>query len=418
MKLDVYVNQSPVGVLEQVASNRHVFTYQGGIDASQSVSLLMPVRSESWVHPALHPVFQVSLPEGLLRHLLVKKFAKHFDHFGDIELLSLVGSHLIGRIQVAPHGTELALDSPVEDLAALLKKSTREMVSQYLDDHAKTSGVSGGFPKFLAKSPIANADATDKRTLIFDHWIIKSNDDDHPHLVLNEFFGLMLANKMSLPVPEFRLSEDCNRLAIARFDVNAQGSHLAFEDMCALLALNAGEKFSGSVEKVVKKIAEFCQISRRKQSLEQFYAQYVTCMAIRNGDAHLKNFGLIYSDANDVRLSPVFDMLSMSVYAPRAQSGDALDDPALSLGGVKRWFVQKTLKELADRCFVSPKFQASVSHALVNAMLSVAPVVVTQAGDMDSFRGTAKRMLELWAFGIQIHSEAAAKQLSTLALAI
>jgi hypothetical protein len=48
-------------------------------------------------------------------------------------------------------------------------------------------------------------------------------------------------------------------------------------------------------------------------------------------------------------------MLSMSVYAPTAQNGDALDAPALSFGGVKRWFVQKNLKELA-RIFHAIRF--------------------------------------------------------------
>lgn len=64
MKLDVYVNQALVGTLEQVEVNRFVFAYQANVTSSQAVSLLMPVRLESWVHAALHPVFQVSLPEG------------------------------------------------------------------------------------------------------------------------------------------------------------------------------------------------------------------------------------------------------------------------------------------------------------------------------------------------------------------
>ncbi len=82
-----------------------------------------------------------------------------------------------------------------------------------------------------------------------------------------------------------------------------------------MLALNAGEKFSGSVEKIIKKITEFCPLDQRRAAIDQFYAQYLVCMAIRNGDAHLKNFGLVYSSTHDVHLSPVFDMLSMSVHA-------------------------------------------------------------------------------------------------------
>ncbi len=418
MKLDVYVNHDLVGTLEQVDLNRYVFSYQTHIASSQMVSLLMPVRLESWIHSTLHPVFQVSLPEGALRQMLTKKFAKHFDYFGDMELLSVVGAHLVGRIKLAPYGSPLPTQSPCEDLQTLLKSSSKEMVARFLEDHADFSGVSGGFPKFLAKSPHLDTPADRKSTLIFDHWIIKSNDDDHPHLILNEYFGLSVAKQMGLPVPEFQLSEDANRLAIRRFDVLEPGVNLAFEDMCAMLALNAGDKFSGSVEKIIKKIAEFCPLEQRRAALEQFYAHYVACMAIRNGDAHLKNFGFVYSSASDVRLSPVFDMLSMSVYAPRAQNGDALDAPALSFGGVKRWFTRKNLKELADRCFVAPKFQVETHTRLVNAMLSVGQDVATQAARYPSFIPTAQRMLVLWSHGIAIHDAAAAQQLKVLATAL
>jgi serine/threonine-protein kinase HipA len=208
--------------------------------------------------------------------------------------------------------------------------------------------------------------------------------------------------------------EDANRLAIRRFDVLEPGINLAFEDMCAMLALNAGEKFSVSVEKIIKKITEFCPLDQRRAALDQFYAQYLVCMAIRNGDAHLKNFGFVYASASDVRLSPVFDMLSMSVYAPTAQNGDALDAPALSFGGVKRWFVQKNLKELVDRCYVTAKFQAATSARLVNALLSVARDVVAQTAAHPGFAPVAQRMLELWSYGCQIHSADAALQLKTL----
>ncbi len=418
MKLDVYVNQALVGTLEQVEVNRYVFSYQAGVASNQWVSLLMPVRTESWVHATLHPVFQVSLPEGVLKQLLTQKFAKHFAYFGDMELLSVVGSHLVGRIKLAPHGSTLSTESPCEDLQTLLKSSTKEIVARFLEEHADFSGVSGGFPKFLAKSPLADTSEQRKSTLIFDHWIIKSNDDDHPHLMLNEYFGLSVAKKIGLPVPESQLSEDANRLAIRRFDVLEPTVNLAFEDMCAMLALNAGDKFSGSVEKIIKKIAEFCPIDQRKAALDQFYAHYVACMAIRNGDAHLKNFGFVYTCASDVRLSPVFDMLSMSVYAPRAQDGDALDAPALSFGGVKRWFVQKNLQELADRCFVTAKFQAATSANLVSALLSVGQEVLTQTTAHPGFAPTAQRMLELWSCGCQIHSADAAQKLKAMAASL
>lgn len=451
MKLDVYANNTLAGTLEQVDLTRYVFSYAPGVGDSAMVSLLMPVRTESWIHRFLHPVFQVSLPEGTLRQILTKKFAKRFDRFGETELLATIGSHLIGRLKVVPHGSRPNPQAPEESLRDLLKDSSAEMLEHYLQLHAEFSGVSGGFAKFLAKSPAEedgvntvpstheNSAATSselsgtlatsayrsglshsqgdasKTTLTFDHWIVKGNSPDHPDLVLNEYFGLLLAKRMGLTVPAFHLSEDAQRIAIERFDISPSGEHLGFEDMCALHGLNASEKFSGTVERVVKTISAFCSPKVAEESRHDFYAQYVACMAIRNGDAHLKNFGLLYSNRSDARLCPVYDMVCMSVYAPAAKDGDALDEPAMSLDGVRRWPTDKSLKYLAARCMQSPAKQANVRQKLTLGMVETAQDIANMAAERTSFEPVAKRMLELWACGLALHSPIQAEQIRQLA---
>lgn len=380
------------------------------------VSLLMPVRAASWVHRFLHPVFQVSLPEGSVRQMLTRKFAKHFKYFGDAEMLATIGSHLVGRIKVAPHGAALAESSPPTVLRDLLKESSQELVEHYVAEHVQFSGVSGGFPKFLARSP-ADEDDNAKSTLIFDHWIVKLDDVDRPQLALNEYFGMTLARKMGLPVPDFHLSEDCTRIAIKRFDFTADGQHVGFEDMAAMLGLNASDKFSGSVERIVKTINSYCKPLAAQSSREQFFAQYLACSAIRNGDAHLKNFGLTYTSWNDVHLAPVFDMVSMGLYAPRAQNGDALDDPALSLGGVKRWLTAASITELGKRCLISPSKQALIVERLCCAMEETAnEMLAMMENDQSGFSEMGKRLLELWSHGIQVHDSALAERLMDMAL--
>ncbi|WP_371436164.1 type II toxin-antitoxin system HipA family toxin [Polaromonas sp.] len=414
MKLDVYVGRTIVGILEQVDLTRFVFTYLPGADDDKMVSLLMPVRTESWVHRFLHPVFQVSLPEGSVRQLLMRRFAKHFKHFGDTELLATIGSHLVGRLKVTPHGAPLQEDAPAENLRELLKESSQELIDHYVGEHIQYSGVSGGFPKFLARSPVGDDDSP-KSTLIFDHWIIKLNDTDHPHLVLNEYFGMSLARRMDLPVPEFHLSDDGTRIAIRRFDFTPTGNHVGFEDMAAMMGLNASDKFSGSVERIVKTINGFCKPLAAQTSREQFFAQYLACSAIRNGDAHLKNFGLLYTTWEDVHLAPVYDMVSMGLYAPRAQNGDALDEPALSLGGVKRWLTEKSIKELGSRCMVPAAKQAEIVARLCLAMSETADEMHELIKDgPEGFAPIGKRMLELWSHGIRVHNPGLADRLLEL----
>lgn len=49
---------------------------------------------------------------------------------------------------------------------------------------------------------------------------------------------------------------------------------------------------------------------------------------LKNGDAHLKNFGLLYDDINNIRLVPAFDVVTTTLYIKS-------DIPALHLLGSK-----------------------------------------------------------------------------------
>jgi serine/threonine-protein kinase HipA len=416
MKLDVYVNGKLVGELEQADLASYVFRYLPGVGDEHMVSLLMPPSEKSvWEYRFLHPVFQVSLPEGALRNVLTRTFAKEFGTFGDTELLSVIGSHLVGRIQVVAAGRKLEKDAPAENLRELLGETSEEMLDHYLGVHARFSGVSGGFTKFLAKSASETNDSG-RATLTFDHWIVKADDEDHPNLVLNEYFCLLVCRQMGLPTPQFELSEDGRRMAIRRFDVREDGSHLGFEDMCAMLGRNASDKFGASVESMIKRINEFCSpLSQVRASLDQFYAQYLACMALRNGDAHAKNFGLTYTNFDDVRLSPVYDMVTMSAYAPPTQDGDTADRPALTFGGVQRWFDEKARAALAARCTVSPRRQQQIAQEITAAISSVSLDVLARAEADEKFRPMGKRMLQLWSHGVRLHNTHVAGELMALA---
>lgn len=80
--------------------------------------------------------------------------------------------------------------------------------------------------------------------------------------------------------------------------------------------------------------------------------------------------------------------------------------------------MKKTLKELADRCAVTAKFQAETSARLVDAMLTVGQDVVAKAAQFPGFVPTAQRMLELWSHGCTIHHTDAARQLKAMATSL
>ena len=408
--LDVYVCKQLVGVLDQPDPYSFVFNYLPDAPSDLPVSLLMPKRTESWLSRELHPVFQISLPEGALRELITRKFSKHFAHFGDLELLAIVGENMIGRIQVTQHGQPLSGLTPHESLSQLINEDTTALVKHYLGARLHESGVSGGFMKFLAKSPTNQNNG--RPTLALNDWIVKLNDDDHPHIILIEYFGMLAARAAGLTVPEVHLSADRKHLLIKRFDLKTENNHLGFEDMCSVLGLPARDKFTGSVERMIKSIRLYCYGAQVQTSYDHFFGQYVLASTIRNGDAHLKNFGLIYDSIQSAVLAPVYDMLSMSVYAPRcSNSNDADDGMAINFEGSKRWLTSKTIKALASQCMLTTKQSKKWEERIADALVAIAAQVIEFVGTYpeDDFAIMARRMLELWSCGLDAFDSQAAQ---------
>jgi hypothetical protein len=61
--------------------------------------------------------------------------------------------------------------------------------------------------------------------------------------------------------------------------------------------------------------------------MEKLFMLIALNCALRNGDAHLKNFGIVYDDVQgEARLAPVYDLVTTSVYLPK-------DSLALTLNG-------------------------------------------------------------------------------------
>ena len=71
-KLTAHVNGVPAGYLSPSPdSPKYVFTYFPEAPSDAFVSLMMPVRAESYVwQEGLHPIFQMNLPEGYQKDLL------------------------------------------------------------------------------------------------------------------------------------------------------------------------------------------------------------------------------------------------------------------------------------------------------------------------------------------------------------
>lgn len=332
-----------VNVLDRQAG---LITYENGEylfdytlqDEQSFVSLTMPVRTKSYVNDKLHPIFEMHLPEGYLLSVIKKHFAKiaKTDDFG---LLKLMSHSIKGRIS---YSSQKKSGKNELSLSSLLHPADENLFDELVSRFALESPLSGIQPKVLAK-------VRDKATLPIEEYIVKSWGEEYPHLALNEYYCMHIVKEAGLETPEFYLSEDNKLFIMKRFDIKEDGSCLGFEDMCVLQARQAEDKYEGSYEQVAKSIKTFVSPKYKKKALRDFFKMMVINTLVQNGDAHLKNFGIIYEDITDIYLAPVYDVVCTTLYIKR-------DIPALHLLGSKKWWGKKLLVRFAkESCKLSAK---------------------------------------------------------------
>jgi serine/threonine-protein kinase HipA len=331
--LDVWTGRSKAGRLLRENRRKFVFGYDG--ESAAAVSLTMPVRLEGWVTPELHPIFQMNLPEGALLEAIRNAIAKIVGE-DDLSILQVTGGYQIGRNSFSLPGEGYPEDvQKAESLEELLTyPDTTELFHDLIGRYALRSGISGVQPKVLL-------DATQRASLAAESYIVKSWGDEYPQLAVNEFFCMTAAKAADLAVPEFHLSANGGLFVMRRFDRNHEGDALGFEDMCSLQALGTSRKYSGTYERISKSLKYFIAGENLPAARRQFFAILILSSMVRNGDAHLKNFGVLYASCGGpVSIAPVFDVITTTAYIPR-------DVPALTLAGTKKWWPVKMLERFA-----------------------------------------------------------------------
>jgi serine/threonine-protein kinase HipA len=283
-EIDVYVANQIAGRLVKTDA-KHIFSYHH--DASEALSLTMPLRTESYSYPELHPLFQMNLPEGHLRQAIEQATAKQYGS-DDLTVLALLGSHQIGRMAYTRAGQPLTeQDEPLPNLQTLLGSADATLFNQLLTRFASRSGVAGMQPKVLLDIVKTKASVT------LQSYIVKSWGDEYPELGCNEYACLALSKQAGLNVPETYLSDNGKLLISKRFDLNEANQPLGFENFCVLQAKGTREKCDASLESCANTIRQYISPIYQQQALYDFFKLTLVNVLIRNGDAHLKNSGVV-----------------------------------------------------------------------------------------------------------------------------
>lgn len=357
-------------------TSTYEFRYRDAAPDQPAVALLMPPRERlTWQDGDLFAPMDQNLPEGDLFMRIREMFPKR--PMTPMHLLVLVGRNGIGRLGYRlPDAPEPAAPPPMGKDALLKTRYSPAVFDELLAAYLSTgAGIAGMQPKIMVP---------DRPTVPIPALIVKAASPAYPGLCANEFLCLSAAQRAGIDVPGFALSDDGQMLVLDRFDMvtHADGriERLGFEDIAALAGLRVRDvlsdrKYQGSYQRVAELLR---QLQLHSDNLQRFFQQVAFSVMVRNGDAHLKNFGVLYRGANphppDICLAPMFDVVTTAVYPyTRYAGGPELEDRTLALklfAGRHQTKTYPTRDELLDfgRRICGVSQPARVLEAIAQAM--------------------------------------------------
>ena len=366
---------TPQGAAGQLShESRYVFNYTT-TQRECETSLLMPLRAESYASGGMPGPFTMNQPEGYLKEKILQRLAK-FGGLNAMQMLAFTGQNQIGRLRFElPDAAPVTRKTQI-GRAELLEQSNSAELFAFLLDAYLESGISGVQPKVMlpdadqfpdqpnsttnALAPARLSDGPiDRITVPHSDLIVKASGEDFPALAVNEFLCMCAAQKAGIQVPEFWLSDDGELFVMSRFDLQ-DGQQIGFEDMAVLMNKTgtSDQKYQGSYEALAKAIMVFCRDDARATSLQRLFEYVAFSVMVRNGDAHLKNFGLLYPHpAAEIgpTLAPMYDVVTTSVYDLPGASGRTMVDRTMALKMNRRrdYPTRKELLEFGKLCGVA-----------------------------------------------------------------
>lgn len=287
-------------------------------------------------HHRLHPILSNLLPEGALRALVAQAMKVHPD--SEFPLLGWLGLDLPGALVAAP-----ARADEIPDYALGNHGKITPVTVDTPDHHSHFSlaGVQMKFSmrdrdgRYITADPAAPGD-----------WIIKTPSTVHPFVPLNEYTCMQLAKLAGVNIPEIRLIEmdkidnlpainlpsEPWAYGIRRYDRLPDNGRVHSEDFAQVLFAYAHDKYrNGRYEQIGRLL--YTQTRHGQRDAAQMAVRLLVNILLANGDAHLKNWSLVYPGGVNAELSPAYDIVATKAFIP------AESQYALNMADTKDWYV-------------------------------------------------------------------------------
>ncbi|MDR1167191.1 MAG: HipA domain-containing protein [Deltaproteobacteria bacterium] len=334
--LSIFWGKSPLGRLEKIPGGRGLlgFTYDPAWLDSEGppVSLSLPLSSETRDPLISTNFFENFLPEG--NAFGVFQMMKRIPPGDAFSFLSIYGRECAGALSALPFGESFEESSAdyrdVTDIVSgqlALPSRERQNLIAVTNSKVSLAGAQNKLPVTLdGQRLLVSADGSSATTT----HIIKAPSSALPDSRYNEAFCVDLARSAGLPVPktELRNIGEADALVVERYDrIEKDGvSHrLHQEDICQALGLFSAQKherrqgpgFSDCIGVVGR-------CSDAINAIENFAKSAIFNFIVGNGDAHGKNFSILYDWSPELgeygkgfRLAPFYDLISTLSYAER-----------------------------------------------------------------------------------------------------
>ena len=297
------------------------------------------IMSEPWArNQRLHPVLSNLLPEGSLRELIAQGLKVHVDN--EFHIFSHLSEDLPGALVAVPMEPDDVPDS------VLSTHGKAKAVTFYKGARKHKFSLAGVQMKFSMKEKDGRYMLSKGDTL--GDWIIKTPSTKYRNVPLNEYTAMSLASVAGIDIPEIELvdldkldnlpqinlPDEKQAFAIKRFDRGGK-ERIHMEDFAQILVKYPHEKYkTANYEQIAKVIYEYS--GDGLADAQQLARRLLVNILLANGDAHLKNWSLLYHDQVTPRLSPAYDIVTTNVYI------EGETKYALNLGKTKEWYAVTT----------------------------------------------------------------------------
>jgi serine/threonine-protein kinase HipA len=308
------------------------------------LSLSLPLTTERYTHGVVRPFLEGLLPEGEARRAAAQDFdLSANDTYG---LIRALGRECAGAVVIqpaaepAPQQPTTRTAEPVSDDEIAHLVANLRSAPLGVDERVRLSLAGVQEKLVLTRMPGGSwgrpVDGTPSTH------ILKPELADFPKTVENEAFCMRVARHLGLPVANVETTTIDGRrlLVVERFDrnVHPDGSveRVHQEDFCQATGRLPTMKYEDEGGPSLRQIAEILQSAAAADSVEVLLRSVTLNVVVGNGDAHGKNFSLLYERSGGLTLSPLYDVLSTLHYG--------LDKLAMYIDNVHR-----TNRVTADR---------------------------------------------------------------------